>query len=160
MGKKIDTNRLSFVSFAPKDKHFIAFLAIEGLDASKGDPELALRKAANIYEEVIKRMRSIIDEIKTCRANRKAVSARRIWHLGNIIFSLKDDLEKISFQIDNLYLHLVRDLRVKRKWLEKVIILRRYLTHEHFIPKTLNWGACEKGTRQVAEKLREQSCSK
>jgi len=151
---------LSFVSFEIKDKHFIAFLAIEGLDSSGGDPEVVLKKASKIYEEVIRRIRSIIDEIKICRASRKTILARRIWQLGDIIFSLRDDLEKMSLQVDNLYLHLVRDLEVKRKWLEKVVILRRYISNENCIPKTLNWGACEKGTRRVAEKLREQSCLK
>ncbi len=157
MGKEIDINRFSFVSFEPKGVHFIAFLAMESLDSSGGDPELILKKSANIYENAIMRMRSLINELKKYRNSRVPVPARKIWQIGDIIFDLKDDLEKISIQIDNLYLHLVRDLGVKRKWLEKVVILRRYITNSDFIPKTLNWGACEKGTRQIAERLRDQA---
>jgi len=38
-------------------------------------------------------------------------------------------------------------LGVKKKWLEKAIIFRRYVDDKNAIPKNLNWGKCEKGTK-------------
>ena len=95
----------------------------------------------------------MLTEIKNIRANKKPLPARFIWRLGNTIFQLVDDLQKDGFQLDGVYEHLSRDLVVKRKWLEKVIILRRYISKEDLIPETLNWGKCEKGTRKIAENI-------
>jgi len=66
-----------------------------------------------------------------------------------------DALAELSLEIDDVYKHLVRDLGAKRKWLEKAIIFRRYLPTQDLIPQSLNWGRCEKGTRRVAERLRD-----
>lgn len=153
MGEKVNTGKLSFVSFEPKGQGFIAFLSMEGLVSNGRNPELILQDAANLYRQSIMDMRLRIDELKVFRATRKKIPARKIWQIGNIIFELKYGLEKFSFEIDGLYSHLVRDLGVKRKWLEKVIIFRRYLLKEKLIPKSLNWGSCEKGTRRVAKRL-------
>ena len=60
---------------------------------------------------------------------------------------LNDNLSKIDLQIDNTYYHLVRDLGVNRKWLEKVVIFRRYIQQIELIPETAIWGSFEKGTR-------------
>lgn len=156
MGKKeIISNNLAFISFEPQNEHFIGFLSLEAIINSEKDPELTLRKATKLYERSIIKMRRIVAEIQAARANRKDLSARKIWLLGDAIFTLKDDLAKLSLQLDNVYAHLSRDLGVKRKWLEKVVIFRRHLPHEGLIPKSLNWGRCEKGTRRVAERLRE-----
>lgn len=155
MGKEVISSKLAFISFEPQGGHFVAFLAMEAIISSERDPALILSKATKLYERSITRMRSMIAEIQITRANHKKVSARKIWQLGDTIFKLKDDLEGLSLQLDNVYAHLSRDLRVKRKWLEKVVIFRRYLPSKEFVPKSLNWGRCEKGTRRVAEKLRK-----
>lgn len=155
MGKEVISEEIAFISFEPQDGHFIAFLAMEAFINGKKDPELILRNATKVYERSIIRMRAIIAEIQAARANHRSIPARKIWQLGDTIFKLKEDLEKLSVQLDNVYAHLVRDLKVKRKWLEKVVIFRRYLPSKEFIPKSLNWGCCEKGTRRVAEKLRK-----
>lgn len=146
-------SRLAFVSFQPNDKQFTAFLPIEELISSQTDLAEVLNKASFIYGRSVTKMRSLVAEIDNLRLNHKLVPARKIWQLGDAIFELKDNLEKLSLQIDGLYDHLVRDLRVKRKWLEKVVIFRRYLPSEDIIPELLNWGRCEKGTRRVAESL-------
>lgn len=155
MGQKVTSDKLAFVSFEPKNGQFMAFLSMEGIIFSEKDPELVLRKATKLYEHSIAKMRSIITEIWVTRANRKSIPARKIWQLGNTIFELKDGLASLSLQLDNVYSHLARDLGVKRKWLEKVVIFRRYLPSKELIPKALNWGRCEKGTRRIAERLRD-----
>ena len=115
--------------------------------------ETFLKKASNVYEDYIKNMLIIVSEIQSLRKARCLIPARKIWELGDLIFKLTGKMETLSLQIDGLYDHLVRDLHAKRKWLEKVIVLRRYLPRKTLIPKELNWGQCEKGTRKVAEKL-------
>ena len=127
---------------------------MEELISSDNDPEPTLRKAAELYEYSIAKMRSLVEEIQNFRDNRKLLPARKVWQLGNAVFELQDNLFQLSLQLDGLYDHLVRDLGVKRKWLEKVIIFRRYLPDENAIPQSLNWGRCEKGTRRAAEDLR------
>lgn len=148
-------DRLAFVSFEPSNERFRAFLPMEELISGDDDPELKLKKAVQVYERSIVKMRNLVKEIQNFRDNRKLLPARKVWQLGDAIFELQHDLNKLSLQLDGLYDHLVRDLSVKRKWLEKVIIFRRYLPDENAIPQSLNWGRCEKGTRQAAEKLRK-----
>jgi hypothetical protein len=129
---------------------------MEELILGDDDPELKLKKAIEVYQRSIVKMRNLVKQIQNFRDNRKLLPARKVWQLGDAIFELQYDLNKLSLQLDGLYDHLVRDLGVKRKWLEKVIIFRRYLPNEDAIPQSLNWGRCEKGTRRVAEKLREE----
>jgi len=151
----MNKDKLTFVSFKPINKRFRAYLSIEEFILNDKDPELTIRKAVKIYENSIIEMRTFIKEIQEFRKNHKLLPAHKIWQLGNAIFKLQGNLSKLFLQLDGLYVHLVRDLGVKRKWLEKVIIFRRYLPDESSIPQSLNWGRCEKGTRRVAEKLRK-----
>ena len=153
MGKKVTSKKLTFVSFEPRNGSFTGFLPMEGLISMEKDPDLVLRKAATLYERSIIAMRALVAEIHRFRANHTLTPARTIWQLGNAIFELRAGLERLHLQVDGFYDHLVRDLDVKRKWLEKVIIFRRYLPKEDLIPESLNWGRCEKGTKRVAEKL-------
>ncbi len=118
------------------------------------DPEKVLREAAELYEGFIGKIRAVIAQMNGSRAERKPVSAHMMWEVGELIYELKEKLEGLSLEIDGLYAHLERDLNVKRKWLEKAVIFRRYLPRKNLIPESLNWGRCEKGTRQVAERLR------
>ena len=146
-------DKLAFVSFEPSEGQFRAFLSMEGLFSTENDPELVLREAARLYERSMKSILSSIAEIRACRTNRKLVPARKIWQVGDGIFELSNELAKLGLQLNDLYGHLVRDLGAKRKWLEKAVIFRRYLPVEAAIPKSLNWGRCEKGTRRKAEHL-------
>lgn len=147
------TKELAFVKFEPRDNGFIASASMDWVISSANDPELTLRKAADLYEKYIKEMILLIKGIQSLRKTRKPIPARKVWQIGNYIFSLKSDLEQLSLQVEDFYGQLVSALGVKRKWLEKVIIFRRYLPDIKFIPKNLNWGKCEKGTRKIAQKL-------
>ena len=146
---------LTFVSFKPDNGQFVALLPMEQLISSELEPEDIVKQAAQVYKHSITKMRCLVAEIQSIRIDSKFLPARKVWQLGDAIFELKDNLEKLSLQIDGLYDHLIRDLDVKRKWLEKVIILRRYLPQKDAIPESLNWGRCEKGTRRVAERLQK-----
>jgi hypothetical protein len=143
-----------FVSFEKRDDRYIASLFLEQYGSIKVDAEILLRRAENTYKKSISEMKSKIEAIKNYRLRNIRTPARAIWLLGDSIFKLTSDLERLSLQINDLYTHLQRDLEVKRKWLEKVIIFRRYIPEVGFIPNELNWGKCEKGTRKVAEALK------
>jgi len=145
----------TFVSFKRDKGEYKTFIAINGFFSSSGDLESLLNKAAIIYGSYISKMLASVDVIDVFRSNRRPLPARKIWQLGDIIFQLVDELSQLSLQIDGIYDHLGRDLNVKRKWLEKVIIFRRCIPEEGMIPEHLNWGKCEKGTRRKAELIRK-----
>ena len=148
-------NELEFVTFKKEQGEYIAYTSIKQFFSSDRDIEAVLKEAAKLYERSVKQMQSVIAEINTTRNRHILLPARNIWRLGNIIFELVEGLKRLSLQIDGIYDHLVRDLNVKRKWLEKVIIFRRYIPDEHMIPESLNWGRCEKGTRRIAENIQK-----
>ena len=143
------------VVFKPQNRKFIAYIPMSQFLSTSRDLEPVLKEAARLYEHSITKMQSVVTEINRFRTNRILLPARKIWELGNLIFELVESLGESSLELDGIYDQLVRDLCVKRKWLEKVIIFRRYLPSISAIPESLNWGRCEKGTRKVAEKLRE-----
>ena len=149
------SNKLTFVSFEPRNGSFVALLPLEGLITVGGDPAVLLQNVAKVYARYVTDMRLLIAEIQAFRTTHTPTPARKVWELGNAIFALREELEQLSLEMDSFYDHLVRDLGVKRKWLEKVIIFRRHLPDEELIPKPLNWGRCEKGTRNVAKRLRD-----
>lgn len=154
MGKEIVRNKLTFVSFEPKDGGFWASLPLEEFVLMESDPDCLLKKATEQYARHITAMRVGVAEIRTLRAGHKLTPARHVWYLGDEIFKLTEGMRQLSLEIDGLYEHLARDLGVKRKWLEKVVIFRRYLPSEKSVPPSLNWGRCEKGTKRVAQRLR------
>lgn len=154
MGTKVNTENLEFISFRPINDQFRGFLTFEAAFTTKRNPEIVIKKATKIYERSIRKITYFIADIKAARMSRKLVPARKVWKVGDEIFNLKDELEELGLQIDGVYDHLTRDLNVKRKWLEKVVIIRRYLSNVELIPESLSWGRLEKGTRRKAEKLK------
>jgi hypothetical protein len=117
------------------------------------DPEKLLDKASVLYEDLITKTKSQRDNIEIIKKRYRRLPAREVWEVGNIIFEFIEELASLSLQINGLYDHLERDLNAKRKWLEKVIIFRRYLPNIELVPEELNWGQCEHGTKRVAESL-------
>ena len=150
----MNKENLLFISFKPINNHFRGFLTIEAAFSTNLNPEVLISKATKIYDHSIRRMTTILAEIKTARLSRRLVKAHKIWEMGDAVFSLRHKLEELNLQIDGVYDHITRDLNVKKKWLEKAIILRRYLPNKNLIPESLNWGRLEKGTRKKAERLR------
>lgn len=153
MGAKVKKEKLYFVSFEPISK-FRCFLSIEAIIKSEKELEPLLAKASKIYENAIAKMRSLIEDFEVARNNRKPIAARKMWEVGDAVFRLRKELEKLGFELDGVYDHLTRDLGVKRMWLEKVIIFRRYLSEKKVIPKSLNWSVCRLAPRSAAEKLK------
>ena len=143
----------TFVSFNKTDGRYEAYISIKEFLGGDRDIEYISKRAGVIYTESINKMKSTLNVIKLHRESRTVVPARTIWMLGDQIFEMVNKLKELSIEIDDIYEHLERDLQVKRKWLEKVIIFRRYLSEINKIPESLPWGRCEKGTRRAAENL-------
>jgi len=146
--------KLIFISFEMINGEFRGLFSMKDALSIDKEPRALLRRAAKKYAKAIGRMVSILDVIKSLRKKHEHVTARKMWQIGNIVFLLLDDLKSLGLQIDGIYDHLERDLVVKRKWLEKAVIFRRYIPNIGLIPKSLNWGKCEKGTRRVAERIK------
>lgn len=145
---------LTLITFEPNNDHFAGFVEIESISNFGKNPEKIIDKGSKIYGSSLKKMRTLLRNVKSVKkGKRHPVLAKDIWLLGNAIFELKSKLENESLELNDLYSHLVRDLQVKRKWLEKVIIFRRYVSKMSLIPKSVNWGRFEKGTKRTAELL-------
>jgi len=146
----VTPKKLAFISFEPIGDQFMPYIAAEKVFDADGEPNILMQRALRVYINAIRKMTAKANEIESCRNNRKPVSARLVWSLGDLIFLLRNDLEKLGLQLDGVYDHVARDLRVKKKWLEKIIILRRYLPDRSLIPQTISWGRLEKGTKKKA----------
>ena len=149
----METGDLAFVTIEPIDESFMALVSLDDLLLIVGDPESILHRSAKLYGRTILLMRSLLAEIQAHKACHKPISARLMWKLGDAIFHLREELETLSLQLNGTYEHLVRDLGVKREWLEKPVIFRRYVPKENLIPETLSWGRCRNRIRKAAEQL-------
>ena len=144
---------MAFVTFEPWERGFRASVSMEEFLSSKEVPELVLHNAERVYQHSIREMQAEMNDIQAHRNARKVLPARKVWQVGDSVFELVDELAKLSMEIADLYGHLCRDLGTKRKWLEKAIILRRYVPSQNLIPESLPWGRIEKGTRRAAERM-------
>ena len=142
-----------FVSFEPTGSGFTALVPMSDALRAQFDMELAMSQAAAVYARSLSAMIDLCSDIQALRARRELIPARKVWLLGDFIFRLRSELCSLSLEMDDLYRHLSRDLGVKRKWLEKVIIFRRHVADVVLVPEDLNWGRCTHGTRRVAEGL-------
>jgi hypothetical protein len=146
-------NQLAFITFDVSQQGIKTSISMQGLLTIEGDLDTIITRATHVYEEALGEMSGLLREREQLISNRKRVPARLIWRIGDVIFRLNDDLMKLNLQIDDTYRHLTRDLVLKRKWLEKVVILRRYIPQHDLIPEVATWGAFEKGTRRKAQAL-------
>jgi hypothetical protein len=145
---KIGTDKV-FVSFHPLGERYIASMSLEGV-LNDWDPEATLRDASALYEDFIRKARTLMCEIAVCRSQKRSIPARKVWRLGDAIFAFVEALRRSSLEIDGLYDHLTRDLNVTRGWLEKVIIFRRYMPEENLIPSDASWGRLRNRPKSAA----------
>jgi len=160
VGEEVTIGRLGFVSFEPANGAFRAFLSIHAALDGDSDPEDLAREAGAVYERLVGQMRSAVEQIDVLRRTHTPIPARKVWQLGDLVFRLTGELAERGLELDGVYEHLTRDLGVKRKWLEKVIILRRYIDNVSVIPKSMNWGQFDKGTGRTARALRNGTVPK
>jgi hypothetical protein len=141
----------SFISFSKTQNGFVGAVELSTL-GSIDNLELLVKNAEKKYSLYIAKMLNVLAKIDSNKNNSKPVYASDVWELGNLAFKLKDDLSKLSLQLDDLYAHLCRDLNIKRKRLEKIIILRRYITNKRIL-HGLNWGFFDHSTKKKAQLL-------
>ena len=101
----------------------------------------------------IAKMLQLCARLDMLRREKKRTPALLIWELGDAIFAMRSELSSAGLELDDVYAHLTRDLDARRKWLEKVIVFRRYVHQKKAIPAAAYWGRFEKGTRRKAEQL-------
>jgi len=160
VGCQMTREQMAFVSFDPTGKGFTALLSMADALRTELDMEGMMSRAAAAYDSAVSTMLGVCSEIEAFRARRALIPARKVWLLGDTIFRLRNELASLSLQMDDLYRHLSRDLGVKRKWLEKVIIFRRHVPDIALVPVGLNWGPCTRGTRRVGEALTRGHCGR
>ena len=148
-------NRKFFVAFTQANGRHNCSIEIEAAFLAKRDLERLLMRASRVYAKHINSLISAIEAITEIRLRRKVIPLKRVWKIGDIIFNLVKELGDLDLELDDLYYHLVRDLNVKRKWLEKVIILRRYIDNDNVMPDSLSWGQFEKGTKRKAQQIKK-----
>ena len=147
---------LTFVTFKKEQGIFKTYIPMNQFLSSSTNIEAILTVAANLYEQFLTAMRIELTDVNNYRVLHKPLPAGVIWRLGDRVFRFVEALAERKLEIDGIYEHLSRDLNVKRKWLEKVIILRRYIPDEHSIPESVNWGYFEKVNRRKAEELMKE----
>ena len=143
------------VSFEPDNGEFLAHVPLGSSVLMDGDSELSLRKAGSQYSGSIQLMRSQLERMEEIRRSRKVIPARRMWEFGDSIFSLVETMERMSFHVNGLYDHLTRDLEVRRMWLQKVVVFRRYIPNQKSIPASVPWGRCSASPGKTAKAILE-----
>jgi hypothetical protein len=142
-----------FVSISNIKGVYKASLLLSQFETYQGNPENICILAESIYSEGISSISRLLKKRQNYVANNLTIPARLIWEIGDNIFGLVNQLATNNITLDNVYEHLVRDLNVKRKWLEKVVIFRRYIPTKTSIPINTSWGYFEKSTKQKAINL-------
>lgn len=150
MVKRITETSHLFVSFEPSGEQFQGWLHLTEAAQLPANAEVLLRTASQSYAKHLKNMRKLLSEVQERKHRKTTIPATLVWRLGEELFALVRNLNGMSLQISGLYDHLGRDLGVSRKWLEKVVIFRRYIPAVKHIPRKLTWGQCQDGTRRAA----------
>ena len=147
------------VSFAPEGQKFIAHFPLESLSLIGKHPEKVGEKMSSKYESAVRIMGKELKKMEDMKKKREIISARMMWRFGGKIFSLVDDMEKSSFYVNGLYDHLTRDLGVKKMWLEKVVMFRRHIPNQKFIPPSISWSKCYHSPRIAAKRILDGNIS-
>lgn len=145
---------LKFISFQPSGGAFVPVILLEDAMSSEEDLDGLAHRAAEVYFQCIDRVRRVVMDIRQSHGAGRPVSARQVWRLGDSVFVLKESLEQLGFQLDDLYLHVERDAGVSRNLLRRAVSFRRYVDEEQQIPETLTWSRCEQAPRREAIRLK------
>lgn len=141
------------ITFKRVGSNFTGLIPIGSFLSAEEDLHKKLQSASSVYGDALTDMRATLAGIQQLGKRRAHAPARLVWRLGNSVFSLKRHLAQLSFEVDGLYDHICRDLEINRKWLEKVVILRRYVGRENLLPTSLTWGQIDKGTRRKLQAM-------
>jgi hypothetical protein len=150
VGKELTESRVDFVSFEPAGDGFTAWFHLSETVTPPANTASLLKKASIVYKSHLGIMRLQIERMQGTKLRSQRIPAFLAWSLGDQVFRLISELRTQSLEISGVYAHLTRDLGVNRKWLEKVIVFRRYIPSADCIPKELSWGQCQTGTRRIA----------
>jgi len=153
-GKKVREMGKIGITFQPDSYGgFIAAVSIEDIINISENMDDLLIQASKIYSLSIRRMRMILKEKEEKRKSSRRVPAVLVWDLGDAVIRLVKRLSLNNLELEDLYGHLVRDLKISKSTIAKAIILRRYILERKLLPPTLNWGAFSNSPKRFALKL-------
>lgn len=162
-------SRLRFVAFEPRGDEYVAFMEVrDALEAIGSDGEAEestlfgiraglereldelLAAAARLYRYHVEEMRGLVRRISQMRRDRVPLPASFGWKIGDAVFRLKDKLEEMFLEVDDLYGHLERDTGIPRPFLKRAVSFRRYLPDPSYIPCDATWNGCSRSPRKAA----------
>ncbi|HHY34874.1 MAG TPA: hypothetical protein GX510_04465 [Firmicutes bacterium] len=117
---------------------------------AEGDLDDLLSRAARLYGEYVEEIRSLIAQADQMKKDLVPVPASLGWRLGDAVFRLKDKLEEMLLEVDDLYSHLERDTGIAPAFLKGAVSFRRYLPDPARIPCDLTWNRCKRAPRRAA----------
>lgn len=144
----------SFISFEPSGLKFDGFLSITAINDKVNTEKLA-SNASRIYQKGIQLLKLILNKINIDKIENKSAHAKYMWQFGDTVYKIKNHLGVLGLEVDDMYAHITRDVVVKKRWLQKVIIFRRYISDGSIIPKNSRWTYFEENTKKKAISLSE-----
>lgn len=121
---------------------------------AEGDLDDLLPRAARLYREYVQEIRGLLARAEEMKKDLVPVPASLGWQLGDAVFRLKDRLEEMLLEVDDLYSHLERDTGVARAFLKGAVSFRRYLPDPAQIPCDLTWNRCKRAPRRAALQIK------
>jgi len=121
---------------------------------SEQDLDGFLARAARVYKTYVGEIRRLLAQMDQMKRDLVPVPARLAWLLGDAVFRLKDSLEDMLLEVDDLYSHLERDTDVTRAFLKDAVTFRRYLPDLAALPLDLTWHRCKDAPRRAALEIK------
>ncbi len=133
------TDRI-WVYFLKSGNGYLASTSLDKFEAASDNTKDLLIKAGKIYEKYIKKMSGLYRERDLLKAKHKVIKPALMWEIGDGIFSMLEELNKLGISVEDLYGSLSRDLNISRTTIKRLISLRRYFKSKNEIPAGLSWG--------------------
>lgn len=142
-----------FITFEVIEGSFKGYITLDDAIKKNIDHKKVINDSVNIYSFYIKKMRSVLKNLKDKKKSEGYINSLIVWRLGDLIFKLTDDLKKNGFILDRIYEHLSRDLNKHPKWIQHTVSFRRYIPDKSVIPENQKWGNLSRAIKRNSLKL-------
>ena len=146
-------NKKIGITFELSQDGFIALVSIEDLISNNKTLDELLNWAAKIYTIAIKKLKILIKKKEKIKTEKILVPALLIWNFGDIIIKLVNKLLIKNLEIEDLYKHLERDLKVSRSTVANAVTFRRYISNRKILPLGLSWSSVKGKPKKFALEL-------
>lgn len=141
------------VYFISRGNKYLASVSFIDFDDFTEDLKNKLEKAARIYEKHIKIIKKLLIIRDNFKSTKNVLTSRFMWMMGDKIFVMIDELDKIGITIDCLYDNLTRDLNISRTTLKRLISLRRYFNNINELPPKLCWSKIKDAPKKYSPRI-------